>query len=174
MDGEGVTGARELRGRDFTAGLVCANASWLVPAGPMPDPIAKNASAKPKAARPNRAMQPLQSPAECDWYIRPRNRRELRGSLFNLVPQDWRRIRILAQRTRIPVRQNLHHPVVKIIHRVAEDRLETSVVFLVRTFNIISQTVTQILVFFARFYVVRAEHPNVLHRNLGHAVRTPV
>ena len=59
---------------------------------------------------------------------------------FNLVPQHGRWVRVLAQRAGIAVRQNLNHPIVKIVHWVAQNRLEPAIVFLVSTFDIIPQT----------------------------------
>ena len=49
------------------------------------------------------------------------------------------------------------------------DRLESAIVFFVSLLNVITQSETQILVLAPDPHVLGAQHPDVLHRNLGHA-----
>jgi len=57
-----------------------------------------------------------------------------------LAPQSGRGIRIFAKGLRIAIAQDLHHPVIEVIDRMAEYRLKTPAIFLVSLFDIISQT----------------------------------
>ena len=91
-----------------------------------------------------------------------------------LPAQDGRGVRILAERFRIAAAQYFHHPVIEIVHRMRLDGLEAAIVFFVGLFNVIPQSETQVLVLAPEPYVFRTQHPDVLHRNLGHAEGAPM
>src|SRR3989441_5915540 len=82
----------------------------------------------------------------------------------------WGRVRILAESFRIAVGKDLHHPVIKIIHRMGHDGTEAAVVFPVSFFNFIPQSITEISVFAAQAHLFRTKHFNVLHGNFGHSI----
>src|SRR3989442_7896284 len=83
---------------------------------------------------------------------------------------SWGRVRILAESFRIAVGKDLHHPVIKIIHRMGHDGAEATVVFPVSFFNFIPQSITEISVFAAPAHLFRTKHFNVLHGNFGHSI----
>src|ERR1700687_5188943 len=56
-------------------------------------------------------------------------------AVFALVTQDWRGVRIRTQRFGIAARQDLHHPVIEIIHWMILYSLEAAIVFFVSLFN---------------------------------------
>ena len=62
------------------------------------------------------------------------------GIAGELAPRNGRGIRVFAEGLRIAISQDLYHPVIEVIDRVAKDRLKTPVIFFVSLFNIISQT----------------------------------
>lgn len=61
------------------------------------------------------------------------------GAELPLTPQNRSGVRIFAQHLGIASGQDLHHPVVEVIHRVAQDRKEASFVFFVGLLNVITQ-----------------------------------
>jgi hypothetical protein len=64
------------------------------------------------------------------------------AAVFTLPAQDRGRIRILAKRMRIAAGQNLHHPVIEIIHRMRLDGLKPAIVFFMGLLNVITQSET--------------------------------
>src|SRR5207302_641286 len=91
-----------------------------------------------------------------------------------LAPQNRRGIGILAEVFWVSLAQNFDHPIVEIIDRMAQDRLKTPVIFFVSLFDIIPQTQANVLMFASQTDLIRTEHFNILHGNLGDAIRPPV
>ena len=59
---------------------------------------------------------------------------------FMLMAQNRGGIGIIAEDFGVSATQNFHHPVIKIIHRMGENRLETAIVFFMSLFNVVTQS----------------------------------
>ena len=91
-----------------------------------------------------------------------------------LVLQDGRGIRVSSERFGIAFREDRHHPCVKVIHGMIEDRAKTAVVFLASFINISSQPHTNIFVLTSQANVLGPQQLNILHRHFGDAIGAPV
>ena len=74
----------------------------------------------------------------------------------------------------VALRENLHHPAIKIVDRVIHDGFEPPVIFSVSFLNVIPQPNADILVLSAETHLLRSQHLNILHRNFGHPIRAAV
>ena len=83
-------------------------------------------------------------------------------------------IRIFAERVRVAIRKDLHHPAIKIIDRMIHDGTETAVIFSMSLLNVITQSNAQIFLFAPQPHLFRPQHFNVLHGNLGNPIGAPV
>jgi hypothetical protein len=88
--------------------------------------------------------------------------------------QRGRGVWIFAEGTGIALREDLHHPAIKIVDRVIHDGFEPPIVFSVSFLNVIPQPDADILVLTAKTNLLRSQHLNILHRNFGNAVRALV
>src|SRR4029077_16096276 len=80
-----------------------------------------------------------------------------------LAAQDRGGIGILAKCFGIATGQNLHHPVIEVIHRVRSDRLETAIVLFMSLLNVITQSKAQILILAPDSHILGSQHLDVLH-----------
>src|ERR1700688_3810094 len=98
------------------------------------------------------------------------------GFIFasKLTPYNRRGIRITPESLWISLAKDFDHPVIKVIHWMAQNRLEAPVIFFVSLFNIISQTETNVSMLPSQTDLVGPEHLNILHRNFGDAIGSPV
>src|SRR6201999_3586164 len=85
-----------------------------------------------------------------------------------------RGVRIVAESVGVALRENLHHPAIKIVDRVIHDEFEPPIVFSVSFLNVIPQPYADILVLSAETHLLRSQHLNILHRNFGHPIRAAV
>ena len=85
-----------------------------------------------------------------------------------------RGVRIVAESVGIALREDLHHPAIKIVDRVIHDGFESPIVFSVSFLNVIPQPDADILVLSAETHLLRSQHLNILHRNFGHPIRATV
>src|SRR5712664_50052 len=90
-----------------------------------------------------------------------------RAKTARLVMARGRGVRIFAQGVRVPVCQDFHHPAIKVVDRMVHDGFETAVVFSMSFFNVVFQSYAEIFVLAAQAHLLRTEHFNILHRNLG-------
>src|SRR4029077_111540 len=81
-----------------------------------------------------------------------------------------RRVWVFAESVGIALREDLHHPAIKVIHWVVHDGFETPVVFSMSFFNVVFQSDAEIFFFAAKPYLLRSQHFNVLHRNFRHSI----
>src|SRR5215470_16576212 len=65
-------------------------------------------------------------------------------------------VRIFAERVGVTLRQNFHHPAVKIVHGVIHDWFEATVVFAMSFLNVVFQSNTKIFVFSAQANLFRS------------------
>src|ERR1700682_6499911 len=93
-----------------------------------------------------------------------------RAAGVRLVMARGRGVRIFAQGVRVPFGKDFHHPAIKVIDWVIHDRFEAAVVFSMCFFNVVFQSDAEIFVLAAEAYLLRTEHFNVLHRNLGYPI----
>src|SRR6266436_2608085 len=83
-----------------------------------------------------------------------------------------RRVRVFAQRVRVPFREDFHQPPIKIIDGVIHDWFEAAVVLSMCFFNVIFQSDAEISVLAAEAHLLRSEHFYILHRNFGYPIRS--
>src|SRR5579863_3853377 len=74
----------------------------------------------------------------------------------NLVPGGSCGVRIFAEGMRVALRKNLHHPAIKVIHRVVHDGFEPPVVFSMSFLNVITQSDADIFVLPAEAHLLRS------------------
>ena|ERR1700722_15113899 len=74
----------------------------------------------------------------------------------NLVPGGSCGVRIFAEGMRVALRKNLHHPAIKVIHRVVHDGFEPPVIFSMSFLNVITQSDADIFVLAAEAYLLRS------------------
>jgi hypothetical protein len=84
-----------------------------------------------------------------------------------LVPQNGRGIRIFSKRVALALGEDLHHPVMEIIHRMILNRSEAAVIFLAGFVEITAQSVTDVIVLAAQSNLLGPQQLNVLHGNFG-------
>src|ERR1700693_1396552 len=84
--------------------------------------------------------------------------REIRdAAAANSAVLRGRGVRIIAEGMRITLREDLHHPAIKVIHRVVHDRFESTVVFSMSFLNVITQSDADIFVLPAEAHLLRSK-----------------
>src|ERR1700730_18599544 len=73
----------------------------------------------------------------------------------SVVPGCGRVVRIFAEGMRIALREDLHHPAIKVIHRVVHDGFEPPVVFSMSFLNVITLSDADIFVLSAEAHLLR-------------------
>ena len=74
----------------------------------------------------------------------------------NLVPGRSCGVRIFAEGMRVAFSEDLHHPAIKVIHRVVHDGSEPPVVFSMSFLNVITQSDADIFVLPAEAHLLRS------------------
>jgi len=91
-----------------------------------------------------------------------------------LMAQNRGGIRIRTQRFWIATGQDLHHPVIEIIHWMGLYSLEPAIVFFMGLLNVVTQSGAQIAILAPSSHVFRAQQLYILHRNLGYPIGAPM
>src|SRR5258707_1407024 len=85
---------------------------------------------------------------------RPREPTADRPTTF-LLASAGRSVGIFAEGMCIAVGKDLHHPAIKVIHRVVHDGLEAPVVLSMSFLNVVPQTIANIFVLASQLHLLR-------------------
>src|ERR1700733_4423017 len=96
------------------------------------------------------------APLCSEYRLRARALEDAGRATANLVPGGSCGVRIFAEGMRVALRKNLHHPAIKVIHRVVHDGFEPPVVFSMSFLNVITQSDADIFVLAAEAYLLRS------------------
>src|ERR1700693_2801027 len=89
-------------------------------------------------------------------YGRAPCERGVHTATASLAVMSGRGVRIFAEGMCVALRENLHHPAIKIIHRVVHDGFEPPVVFSMSFVNVITQSDADIFVLPAEAHLLRS------------------